>query len=405
MKADFYYAPNLNHKISFGISSIYYLLHPGYFQSLGHQSFVSQNIVPKEQALESAFYLGDEYTLNSKLTINGGIRYSIYNYLGPHDIYDYTPGQSRSVNTIMDTISYKSGKVIKTYQSPEIRLSMRYALSESTSLKVSYNTLSQNIHRMSNSTAIAPTDIWKLSDPNIKPQFGEQYSIGLFKNFKANTIETSIEVYYKNIRNYLDYKSGASLVLNHHLETEVINSKGKVYGIELLIKKNTGKLNGWLSYTFSRTFLKTDDALAPQPVNNGDYYPADFDKPHTVNCIGNYRFSHRISISGNIVYSTGRPITLPLAVFNIGGGSSLYYSQRNQYRIPDYFRSDISFILEGNHKIKQLFHGSWSFGVYNLTARQNVYSAYFVNENGSVKGYQLSIFGTAIPFITYNLKF
>jgi hypothetical protein len=259
---------------------------------------------------------------------------------------------------------------------------------------------------LSNTTSISPTDIWKLSDPNIRPQNGEQFAVGYYKNLAGNTIETSVEVYYKKIENYIDYKSGASLVLNNHIETDVLNSSGKAYGIEFLAKKTAGKLNGWLSYTFSRTFLKTDNVTGQgESINNGAYYPADFDKPHNVNVIANYQFSHRVSISANMVYSSGRPITLPLAQFNIGGASSLYYSERNQYRIPDYFRTDISLNLDGNHKVKQKLHNSWSFGVYNLTARQNAYSVYFINTNGKVQGNQLSLFGTMIPFVTYNVKF
>ncbi|MES1221554.1 MAG: carboxypeptidase-like regulatory domain-containing protein, partial [Bacteroidota bacterium] len=390
LRADFNYQLNDKHALDFGLTSVYYLLHPGNYQPEGQQSLVSPNVVPREQALESAFYIGDSYTVNSKLSVNAGLRYSIYNYLGPHDEYQYTPGIPKTVNTIQDTISYSSGKFIKTYSAPEVRVSLKYELSSASSLKFSFNTLHQYIHMLSNTTAVSPTDIWKLSDPNIKPQAGQQYSIGYYQNLKSNTIETSVEVYYKTISNYLDYKSGASLLLNHHIETEVINSKGKAYGIELLIKKPAGKFNGWLSYTFSRTFLKTDDPLAGQPVNNGSYYPADFDKPHSVNLIGNYQFSHRISVSANVVYSTGRPITLPLAVFNIGGATSLYYSERNQYRIPDYFRTDLSVNIDGNHRVKQKIHNSWSLGVYNLTAHQNAYSVYFTNNNGNVKGYQLS---------------
>ncbi|MBS1915064.1 MAG: carboxypeptidase-like regulatory domain-containing protein [Bacteroidetes bacterium] len=405
LRADFNYQLNDKHALDFGLTSIYYTLHPGNYQPLGQQSLVSPNVVPQEQALESALYFGDSYSVSSKFSINAGIRYSIYNYLGPHDEYQYVPGEGKSVNTITDTNSYTSGKFIKTYTAPEVRIALKYELSSSSSIKISYNTLHQYIHMLSNTAAISPTDIWKLSDPNIKPQSGQQYSLGYYKNLKSNTIETSIEVYYKTISHYLDYKSGASLLLNHHIETDVINSKGKAYGIELLIKKPAGKFNGWLSYTFSRTFLKTDDPLAGQPVNNGSYYPADFDKPHSVNLIANYQFSHRISVSANVVYSTGRPITLPLAVFNIGGATSLYYSERNQYRIPDYFRSDLSINIDGNHRLKQKIHNSWSLGVYNLTAHQNAYSVYFTNNNGNVKGYELSIFGTAIPFITYNLKF
>ena len=194
-------------------------------------------------------------------------------------------------------------------------------------------------------------------------------------------------------------------MLNHHIETDVINSKGKAYGAELLIKKLSGKLNGWLSYTYSRTMLRTDDALAGEKINKGEYYPASYDKPNNVNFISNYKFSHRLSISVNVVYGTGRPITLPIAVYYSNGAQRLLYSERNAYRIPDYFRTDLSVILDGNYKVKQALHNSWSFGVYNLTARKNVYSAFFVTENGKVKGYQLSIFGTAIPFISYNIRF
>ncbi len=265
--------------------------------------------------------------------------------------------------------------------------------------------MAQYIHVISNTTNISPTDIWKLSDPNIKPQQGQQISFGFYKNFRQNSIETSVEVYYKRMQDYLDYKSGASLLLNHHIETDVFETQGKAYGIELLLKKTTGKLNGWISYTYSRTFLKQDDPLAGQLVNNGNYYPASFDKPNMVNFIGNYRFSHRYSLSLNVIYSTGRPITLPLAIVHAGGASTLYYSDRNQYRIPDYFRTDISVNMEGNHKTNKETHNSWSAGIYNVTGRQNAYSVYFVQENGKVKGYQLSIFGAPIPFITYTIKF
>jgi len=203
----------------------------------------------------------------------------------------------------------------------------------------------------------------------------------------------------------MDYKSGASLVLNDHIETDVFNTRGKAYGAEFMIKKNSGKLNGWISYTYSKTFLQMDDPLAGQKINNGDYYPANFDKPHNVNFIGNYRFSHRYSISLNVIYSTGRPITLPIALYNLGGAQRVYYSDRNQYRVPDYFRTDLSVNIDGNHKIKKLAHSFWSFGVYNLTARKNVYSIYFIQENGLIKGYKLSIFGTAIPFVSYNFRF
>lgn len=405
LRSDFNYIPNHKHNISFGVNAVLYKLHPGSFQPVGQQSLVTKDVVPAEQGLESALYVGDEYSLSQKFSINAGLRYSMFNFLGPHDVYKYAPGIPRDKNTITDTTLYKNGKFIKTYMAPEIRLSFRYAFSDNASIKLSFNTMQQYIHMLSNTTAISPTDIWKLSDPNIQPQQGRQVSLGYYQNFSSNTIETSIEVYYKQSNHFLDYKSGASLLVNKHIETEVINTKGKAYGVELLVKKLSGKLNGWLSYAYSRTMLKIDDPIAGELINNGSYYPANFDKPHNLNLIGNYRFSHRLSISANFVYSTGRPITLPLAVFNLGGAPSLYYSERNEYRIPDYLRADLSVTLEGNHKVKQKIHNSWSAGVYNLTGRQNAYSVYFTQENGKIRGYQFSIFGSVIPFITYNFKF
>jgi hypothetical protein len=405
IRSDFNYIPNHKHNISFGVNSIYYKLYPGSFEPVGSQSLVTKDVVAAEKGLESAVYIGDEYSVSQRFSINTGIRYSMFNFLGPRDIYQYAPGIPRDKNSITDTIAYSAGKFIKTYMAPEIRVSFRYALSDNSSVKLSFNTLQQYIHMLSNTTAISPTDIWKLSDPNIKPQQGRQLSLGYYQNFKSNTIETSLEAYYKQTNHFLDYKSGANLVLNKHIETEVINTRGKAYGIELLIKKLSGKLNGWVSYAYSRTLLKADDPIAGELVNKGNYYPANFDKPHSLNLIGNYRFSHRFSVSANFVYSTGRPITLPLAVFNVGGAPSLYYSERNEYRIPDYLRADLSVTLEGNHKVRQKIHNSWSAGVYNLTGRENAYSVYFTQESGKIKGYQFSIFGSMIPFITYNFKF
>jgi hypothetical protein len=244
-----------------------------------------------------------------------------------------------------------------------------------------------------------------LSDPNIKPQEGAQYSLGFYKNLKSNAWETSVEVYYKSLSHYLDYKSGANLLVNHHIETDVINTRGYAYGVELMIKKKSGKLNGWISYTYSRTMLQQDDPLAGETINKGKYYPANFDKPNILNVVSNYKFSHRYSMTLDFAYSTGRPITLPVALYNYASTERVYYSERNSYRVPDYIRGDISFNIEGNHKIKQLAHSSWSFGVYNLTARRNVYSIYFVQENSNIVGYKMSIFGSAIPYVTYNFRF
>ena len=314
-KLHFNYYASLKHKIEFGINTILYKLHPGFYEPVGAKSLVAADTVATEQALESALYISDKYAITSALTLDAGIRFSIFNYRGPQNIHTYGAGIPRTADNMLATVPYSKGDFIKTYGAPEYRVSMRYAFSDSFSIKAAYNTQQQYIHSISNITSMAPTDIWKLSDPNIKPQSGDQVSLGLYKNLRANTIEASIEVYYKNIHNYLDYKSGAVLIMNHHVETEVINTKGKAYGIEILIKKLTGKINGWISYTYSRTLLKMDDPIAGELINKGNFYPANYDKPHDITIIGNYRVSHRFSVSLNATYSTGRPITLPVGNF------------------------------------------------------------------------------------------
>ncbi len=404
-KTDFTYYLNSKHTIDFGLSSILYKINPGTFEPNGPKSLVAPDVVAPEKALESALYLGDKYDVSTNFSISAGVRLNIYNYLGPQTVNTYAPNLPKDAANVTDSTTYGSGKIIKTYIAPDIRISARYLLGDNLSIKAGYNTLHQYIHLLSNSTSISPTDVYKLSDPNIKPEKGDQVSLGLFQNVKNNTIEMSVEVYYKRLRDYLDYKSGAVLLLNHNIEQDVINTQGKAYGAEFLIKKTAGKLNGWMSYTYSRTFLKQDDPNAGEFINEGKYYPANYDKPHNVNFTGNYRFSHRFSVSLDVAYSTGRPITLPIAKYEYAGSERVFYSDRNQYRIPDYFRSDFSFNIEGNHKVHQLTHNSWTIGVYNLTGRQNAYSTFFTEQSGVISGYKLSIFASPIPFVNYNIRF
>jgi hypothetical protein len=404
-KMDFSYILNNRHTLDFGLNTSYYNLSPGRYTPIGATSLVNNILLENEKALESAFYFGDRFEISPRLSLNIGLRYSIYNYLGKKTVNTYAPGIPVELNNQTGSITYGAAKVIKTYQSPELRASFRYNIADDFSLKGGYNTLNQYIHLLSNSASMSPTDIWKLSDPNIKPQKGSQFSMGLYKNNKSNTIEFSAEGYFKRLKNFLDYKSGASLVLNDHIETDVVRTEGKAYGAEFMVKKTAGSLNGWISYTYSKTLLRMTDAKQGELINNGKYYPGNADKPHDFNFTGNYKFTHRYSLSVNIAYSTGRPITLPIAKYEYAGTIRVLYSDRNEYRIPDYFRTDISFNINGNHKLKQLTHNFWTIGVYNVTGRQNAYSTFFASEGGAINGYKLSIFASAIPFINYNIKF
>ena len=215
----------------------------------------------------------------------------------------------------------------------------------------------------------------------------------------------SLETYYKKSSNFLDYKTGAELILNDYIETEVIQGEGKAYGIEFLLKKTSGRLNGWLGYTYSRTLVKLDSQFPEEVVNNGKYFPANFDKPHGLGLILNYIFSKRFCFSSNFIYQTGRPITYPIGSYEYGGAQYTLYSDRNQFRIPDYYRLDIGFNIEGNHKIKKLAHSFWNISIYNVLGRNNPYSIYFVTEDGKIKGYKTTIFSIPVPTITYNFKF
>jgi len=404
-KVDFNYFLNAKHTINFGVGAIRYQLSPGTLTPGGEESLIIPDVLQNEQAIESAIYLGDNFEINPDLSLYAGLRYSFFQNNGPRDLFIYQPGSPRDVTSIIDTVSYTAGQKLSTAGGPEVRVSVRYRLKTNASFKVSYNRTRQYIQMLSNTTAIAPTDIWKLSDPYIKPLIGDQISAGFYYNSKRTSFETSFEAYYKIMENFLDYKGGAELILNHHIETDVLNASGKAYGAEFMIRKSTGKLNGWLSYTYSRSLLQTAGDSDAETINRGEYYPSNYDKPHAVNLIGNYKFNRRFSFSLNVVYSTGRPITLPISKYTIDGAERLLYSDRNQFRIPDYFRTDFSFNLEGSHKMKKLAHSSWSFSVYNLTGRRNAFSVYFTTENGVVKGYKLSIFGNPIPTITYNFKF
>jgi hypothetical protein len=405
LRADFSYFPNSRHTIDFGGASQLYNISPGSFTPIGAASLVAPNVLEREKALESALYVSDRFDITPRFSVSAGLRYSFFQALGPREVYRYAPGESRSEATITDTVRYGNNKVLATYHGPEYRLSTRYSVSDNSSVKASYTRTRQYIHQLTNTASVSPTDVWKLSDANVRPQIGDQVSVGYYRNFKSNTIETSVEAYYKTLRDFVDFKSGATLILNRHIETDIINAEGKAYGVEVLVKKLTGKLNGWVSYTYSRSLVQVNAATTSDMVNGGRYYPSNFDKPHDGTLVGNYRFSRRLSTSLNFNYSTGRPITLPLAKYYLGNSLRVYYSDRNAYRVPDYYRLDLAMNLEGSHKVKKLAHSSWTVGVYNLTGRRNPYSIYFRSVNGQIKGYKLSVFGQPIPTITYNFKF
>ncbi|RIV72187.1 TonB-dependent receptor [Flagellimonas aequoris] len=396
---------NEGHALDYGLSAKYYSVNPGSIEPKGNDSNVAPVDIEDEQALEGALFLGDEFKVSDRLLLSLGARYMFYAAMGKATQNTYEEGAPRNETTVQDTISYGSGEFIKTYGGPEARISARYLITPDFSVKASFNNAYQFIHTLSNNTTVSPIDTWKLSDLNIKPQKGYQATLGFYKNFEENMYELSLEGYYKRMDDVLDFKTGADLLLNENVETEVLQGKGKAYGVEFLLKKNRGDFNGWLSYTYSRSLYKFDGDYPEEQINNGEFFPSNFDKPHDVSLIANYRLTRRFSFSMNFVYQTGRPVTYPIGTYRFNNSDYVIFSDRNKYRIPDYYRLDLGINIEGNHKKNKLAHSFITIQVYNVLGRNNPYSVFFVTEDGEVKALQSSIFGVPIPSITYNFKF
>ncbi len=257
---------------------------------------------------------------------------------------------------------------------------------------------------LSNSVSISPTDRWKLTDPYIPPPVSDHLSLGVYKNFNNSSLETSAEIYYKKGQNIIEYKDGVDLTFSPDIETLVLQGNQEAYGFELFIRRNSGRLNGWLSYAYARSIIQVKGSEGGQSINQGLAYPSNYDKPHALNLVSNLKISRRFSFSTIVVYNSGRPITFPTGYLYANDYQLVNYSLRNEYRIPDYFRIDISLNIEGNLRKKKLAHSSWMFSVYNLTGRRNAYSIYFKNDLGRIKGYKLSIYGEPIFTISYNFK-
>lgn len=393
------------HSLDYGFSSKLYSVNPGSIEPMGGESDIAPLFIDEEQAIEGAIFVGDEIKVTDKLSVDLGLRYAFFAALGSGTQRTYFEGQPRNEATVLDTISYGSGEVIETYGGPEARVSLRYLLAPDFSVKASFNNAYQFIHTLSNNTTVSPIDTWKLSDLNIEPQTGYQAALGFYKNFNDNMFEVSLEGYYKRLDNVLDFKTGADLFLNENVETEVLQGDGKAYGVEFLIKKNRGKLNGWLGYTYARSFYRFDSQFSEERINGGDFFPSNFDKPHDVSLIANYKLTKRYSFSANFVYQTGRPVTYPIGTFRFNNADFVAFSDRNEFRIPDFFRLDLGVNIEGNHKKNKLAHSFWTISVYNVLGRNNPYSVFFVTEDGEVRALQSSIFAIPIPSITYNFKF
>ena len=377
-KATFHYAAGSAHNFTYGASAIWYDLMPGELSPLHENTLVAHRRLDTQNALEPAIYFSDTWTMTPQLMLEGGVRVS--------GLAAFNPS--------------------KFYANPELRLSGKYSFRDNLSLKAGFNTMSQYIHLISNTSSISPIDSWQLSNAQIRPQNGWQAASGLYWTIGGGQADLSLEAYYKRTSHYLDYKSGATLMMNEHLAEDLVETYGKAYGVELMAKKTSGKLTGWVSYSYARSMLREMYDRGVETINGGAWYNAPHDKPHEAKMVANYKFTHRYSLSASLDYATGRPVTMPVGIYRYGGGWRLAYSERNSYRIPDYFRLDLAINIEPGHYLRQLTHMSWTVGVYNVTGRKNAYSVFFSTNGGrGIAGRMLSVFACQIPYINLNLKF
>ncbi len=404
LKIKFKLAFNPKNKLNFGINSKYYELIPGDFLPLNDSSLINSQKFEKEQASNNSLFLGYYTEINKNISFEAGVRANNYMYLGPKTVFLYDLSKPRNEINIIDSTIYDKNNIIKNNYDFDYRLSLNYKINKDNSIKASYNILHQYIFKLSENVTSSSVGVWKLSDSHLKPMKGEQYSIGIYKNYLNLFLESSFEIYYKNTSNLVEYKDGASFKANKYPEANVIQGELKAYGFEFMIKKKGGNLNGWINYTYSKSLVSAIDKMTGEMNNYGIEYSANYDRPHAANLTLNYNFTKRISISSNVVYSSGRPVTYPTSIYYLNEIQVTAYSKRNEYRIPDYFRIDLAFNFEGNLKRNKIAHSSWSLGFYNLTSRKNPYTITFRNVDGKIHGYKISILGGIIPSITFNLK-
>ena len=391
LKEDLHFYINSKNTMKFGFNSIYHTFVPSKVDS---SAFLRVRSMDNRYALENAIYISNEQTITSHLKATYGLRYSIFSSIGPGTVYTYD-----QVADIIDSATYRKGKIFNSYGGFEPRVLVNYIINDSSSIKISYARTRQYIHLLSNTTSTTPFDLWVPSNINILPEIADQYTLGYFRNFSNNMYETSVELYYKTLSNQIDYRNGANLILNNKVESQLVFGKGWGYGAEFLIRKKYGKLTGWISYTLSKTKRQFPD------INGGSVFLAKQDRPHNLAIVGMYELNSKITFSATWIYISGNVVTFPSGRYLIDGNIVPYYTERNGYRMPDYHRLDIGMTLQ--HKKTEKFESDWTFSVYNVYGRANAYAINFQqdpNDPTRMQAVRLSLF-RFVPAISYNFKF
>lgn len=395
-KADFTWYPNTSNTIEFGASSCYHTYDPGLIKGTGEKSMYSRFDLPDNYALEHGLYISNKQHLTPRLTLKYGLRLSAFQNMGKDTLFHYNDNHE-----VVDSTAHGAGEVYNTYMGLEPRLGIKYQFNEKNSMKASYSRTRQHVQLAQNTRAGTPLDIWFPASPNVKPQISDQLAMGYFRNLLDDKLEVSLEGYYKKMGNTIDFKDHANMLLNPRLEGELRFGTSQSYGTELMTRFNLNRINGWMSYTWSRTTRTVEQ------INDGKAYRAPYDRPHDIAIVINYRITDRTTLSTNWVYSSGQPVTFPIGRYESEGKIVPIYSSRNGYRLPHYHRMDVSLTLESRKKPGRKWEGEWNFSLYNAYGQKNTWAMNFVQDKQDpykTKAEKTYLF-SVIPSVTYNFKF
>ncbi len=402
--AEFSWVPALKHSFDLGASLIKYSLDRGKVIPAGEESLRIPVDLGFESGLEGGLFVSDNISLTPWLSIYAGLRYSFFSELGPKNVRLYEEGLPKTESTVTDTIQYDQNESITFESGPEIRTAVNIKTGQNTSVKLAFSQMRQYLFMLSNTVSISPIDQWKLSDYHLAPPEGYQYTFGIFHIWPRWGLSGSVETYYKHTKNIVEYRDGANFISSPFTEISVLQGIQNAYGVEFMLQKSSGRLDGWINYTYSRSITQVKGKNDSESINRGDPYPSNYDRPHVLNLISSFHINRRITASANVVYMSGRPVTYPSSLYYINDYVYIDYYSKNQVRVPDYFRIDASLSIEGNLKAKKPFHSTWSINVYNLLGRNNPQSIFFEPRENFLKGFSFSVIGVPIFTVAWNVK-
>jgi hypothetical protein len=395
---------NEKNSLEYGGNTVLYRLDRGTVSPYGENSMLSKFTLGNESGIENSLFISDSYDFKPWINISMGLRYTLFTPTGPASILRYNTGGPKDINNISDTLVVRSNTPFQWYHEPDARIAVNIETDRDGSVKFAFNRMHQNLFMLNTTNTIAPNTQWKLADYHLLPSSSNQVSLGIFRSFPRNGLEASLEVYYKRTYNYPEFRDGTDFLENPNVETSVLQGDQKAYGLEFYVKRSNRRLEGWLSYTLSRSLIRVDSDYPWNRINNGEIYPANYDIPHALNMVLNYYITRRFIASSVFTYQTGKPVTYPESMYYMTGIPFLDYSKRNAYRIPDYFRTDISLTIEGNLKKNKLLHSSLILNLYNATGRKNPFSVFYKTENGKISSYKYSVIGVPIFTVTWLFK-